>query len=623
MTAALTIDQNPVQPGYPAKLTATASQDVGPTPYFLWLVDADTGATLAHIGSGTSISVTIYYATVTPRHFSAYLGTSTTSPSTAIAESDLTVTFASMTVSLAASLAVVEPGQYSVVTATSNYNVGLTNYYTQIWDDDTHTLLASCGNGSTCSTNLAVTSVGTRHVVATVGYYSSTWPLSNLQAESAQAGVTLTPFTVSLSPASAAITASTTSTLTATANHDVGPTPYFIVIKDATSGTTLASCGSGKTCQYSVSVTFPQLNRLLVAQVTENSTAQATSTTSTVSLLPWSLKLTLTNVNGVPMLDAYSNHDVGWTPYDLMIYNADGPSLLARCIVGTHCSVTAASMTGDYVAFVADSPTVTTATPDDVQAEAIPDGHSSDRHLLPVTTAEMTAAQPGGDPKDAAAYRPTGDGYRDALFGYIMLAFNAAHATAVSLRTGDAGTANPTAEISADFGNFGSILEPDGLFPRPGVVPGAGRGGGNGVPDLTATSASNPTRVWEMKFDSTAGLAAGTAALTRYTSMMVPPGIAGQTFAEPSQTKNDPMNGLAITVRSSSEPGVELYDIDGGSQRLYQTVITYLSQLGITQQAALQGQVTENTNADGSFTIAGLTGTVTLVPMQVTVPVAG
>lgn len=37
-------------------------------------------------------------------------------------------------------------------------------------------------------------------------------------------------------------------TLTATANADVGPTPYYISIYDETSGTEVALCGFGTTC---------------------------------------------------------------------------------------------------------------------------------------------------------------------------------------------------------------------------------------------------------------------------------------------------------------------------------------------------------------------------------------
>ena len=42
-------------------------------------------------------------------------------------------------------------------------------------------------------------------------------------------------------------------TLTATANTDVGPTPYYITIYDETTGAELAVCGTGITCSATVS----------------------------------------------------------------------------------------------------------------------------------------------------------------------------------------------------------------------------------------------------------------------------------------------------------------------------------------------------------------------------------
>jgi hypothetical protein len=42
------------------------------------------------------------------------------------------------------------------------------------------------------------------------------------------------------------------STLTATTNADVGPTPYYIGIYDAVAGTWLAECPSGSTCSVDV-----------------------------------------------------------------------------------------------------------------------------------------------------------------------------------------------------------------------------------------------------------------------------------------------------------------------------------------------------------------------------------
>jgi hypothetical protein len=45
--------------GQSVTLTATANQDMGPTPYGMSIVDASTGVVLVHIGSGTTASVVV------------------------------------------------------------------------------------------------------------------------------------------------------------------------------------------------------------------------------------------------------------------------------------------------------------------------------------------------------------------------------------------------------------------------------------------------------------------------------------------------------------------------------------------------------------------------------------
>jgi len=60
-------------------------------------------------------------------------------------------------------------------------------------------------------------------------------------------------FTVSLAASSTDPYVGTPVTLTATANTDVGPTPYFITIYDQTTGAELAICGTGLTCSATVS----------------------------------------------------------------------------------------------------------------------------------------------------------------------------------------------------------------------------------------------------------------------------------------------------------------------------------------------------------------------------------
>lgn len=64
-------------------------------------------------------------------------------------------------------------------------------------------------------------------------------------------------FTVSLAASSTDPYLGTAVTLTAAANTDVGPTPYYITIYDETTGAELAVCGSGSTCPATVSESSP------------------------------------------------------------------------------------------------------------------------------------------------------------------------------------------------------------------------------------------------------------------------------------------------------------------------------------------------------------------------------
>ena len=64
-----------------------------------------------------------------------------------------------------------------------------------------------------------------------------------------------TGWTVSLAASPATLWPTQYSTLTATTNMDVGPTPYWIQIYDESTGSYVASCASGTSC--SISVTEP------------------------------------------------------------------------------------------------------------------------------------------------------------------------------------------------------------------------------------------------------------------------------------------------------------------------------------------------------------------------------
>lgn len=153
-------------------------------------------------------------------------------------------------VSITVSPNALSPGGTSTVTATSNVDVGTTAYYIQIYNDGTGNRVSFCGSGTTCSGTVSEASATTDYFTAYVASYSYTEPPPNIQASSDQVSVTWLSVPLSADPTLVGLGGS--STLTAYANADVGPTPYFIEIYDQTSGAFLAECGSGDTCSTSV-----------------------------------------------------------------------------------------------------------------------------------------------------------------------------------------------------------------------------------------------------------------------------------------------------------------------------------------------------------------------------------
>jgi len=128
-----------------------------------------------------------------------------------------------------------------------------------------------CGYGTTCSVNVSQSSAVTDRYIAYLGANSTALPPPTLQETSDSVYVTWTysGWRISLS-ASPTVTFGTT-TVTASANADVGPTPYYIEIFNE-NGTRLDVCGSGTACSFSYTPPlFTATN--LVAFVSDYSTA--------------------------------------------------------------------------------------------------------------------------------------------------------------------------------------------------------------------------------------------------------------------------------------------------------------------------------------------------------------
>lgn len=350
---------NALPPGYSTTLSAYANLDVGPTPYYLEIYDRSTGGRLAVCGSGSSCSTSISESSPTTHSFIAYIGSySGTNPPGTIAATSGIVSCTWLSISMGASPQYLAPGGRSTVTAYVNTDVGPTPYYIEVFDASTGANLAICASGSACSGSEAQSGATVHTFVAYVSGYGTSNPPPSRQVS---ASINVVWFGISLAASQVTLVTGGTTTLTASANADVGPSPYWISIFDLATGR-VTLCGTGSSC--SVNVTQPTSTiRDYVAYVGSSSTGNppapvaATSSLVQVTWLTVSLAAnpTLLAPAAISTLTATTTQDVGSTPYYIEIFDHSTHTLLASCATGTSCS-TSVSQSGaavrNFIAYV-------------------------------------------------------------------------------------------------------------------------------------------------------------------------------------------------------------------------------------------------------------------------------
>jgi hypothetical protein len=251
------------------------------------------------------------------------------------------------TVSLAATSTWLWPTQYSVITATANMNVGPTPYYLRIYDESAGAYVATCASGTTCSVPVTQPTPATHYYIGVVSYYSASYPPTGEQAASNVVGVVWQGVNLSLSASPTTVPVGTAATLTATTSTDIGPSPFWIQIYDATTGTRIGVCGYGTSCAVSVSQSVATTHEY-IAYVASYGTAYPPAgiqATSRLNFVTWSnlgWRVSLSAPAGTftsETVTAFANGNVGPTPYYIEIFNESTGSLLAVCASGTTCSV--------------------------------------------------------------------------------------------------------------------------------------------------------------------------------------------------------------------------------------------------------------------------------------------
>ena len=281
-------------------LTATANQDVCPTPYGMSIFDASTGVELVHTGCGTTLSTTISQASAETQRYVALICNS--GGANAQADSSPVLVTWSQPSNTTSGVPVVN--SVSPVSGPSGGGATVTITGSNL------TGASGVSFGSVPATNFTVSS-DTSITATSPALATSTVDVTVANANGASAtsvGDEFTPtyanggYGVTLTTSNSSPSVGATVTLTATSNQDVCPTPYGITIMDASTGTQVAHTGCGTTLSTTVSQSQATTQRY-VAMISNSGGANAQADSSPV-ILTWSQPTS--TVSGVPVVSSVS-----------------------------------------------------------------------------------------------------------------------------------------------------------------------------------------------------------------------------------------------------------------------------------------------------------------------------
>jgi hypothetical protein len=270
-TVTLTATPNLLWPTQYTTLTATASTNVGPTPYYLRIYDLTAGTYIVTCATGTTCTTPVTQPAPTTHLYEAVISYSSASYPPAgqqAASGETGVSWQGTDLTLAASPATVAVGATSTLTATTSQNIGPSPFWTEIFDTTTGTMIAACGYGTTCTATITQPAATTHAYIAYLSANSTAYPPASIQETSTLSFITWSNLGWQVSLSAPASTYGS-ETVTATASGNVLPTPYYIEIFNQ-NGTRLAESGSGTTCTATFTPTTAGSN--LVAFISSYST---------------------------------------------------------------------------------------------------------------------------------------------------------------------------------------------------------------------------------------------------------------------------------------------------------------------------------------------------------------
>lgn len=243
-------------------ITATANQDVGPTPYYIVIRGVPWGgspAIVAVCGSGTTCSASVTRPDPGQTTYTAYIasypdGTTVNNVQAQGPNGGYNIVWRGIGIGLASNVSTTTIGGAVQVTATVGEDVGPTPFHIQIYDTATGERLAVCGIGTSCSAVVSQNVALTRGYTSVVGSNSWEYPPTGVISWSAGTWVTWTASPIRISLSAPGRTTNSFVPITAYSSHDLTPTPYYILIFNQATRALAASCGYGYSCTVNVPV---------------------------------------------------------------------------------------------------------------------------------------------------------------------------------------------------------------------------------------------------------------------------------------------------------------------------------------------------------------------------------
>jgi hypothetical protein len=243
-------------PAQHSTLTATANMDVGPAHYLICIWDSKIAGYIAQCPTGTTCSASVTRANADFTSFTATImdggvdGLCGGRNSLAVASSFADVDWHGAGVRMTETAPTVPVGGTITLTAITDYDIGTSPFFVEIYDITAATILTRCGVGTRCAVTVSQTTATTHRYRACFAVASSSFPPPNAlectvdhaaswASTSRRIVLTVTPIV----PGMYTVTALAT---------DVGPTPNVIAIYTLESGFPVAVCGMGTICSTSV-----------------------------------------------------------------------------------------------------------------------------------------------------------------------------------------------------------------------------------------------------------------------------------------------------------------------------------------------------------------------------------